>query len=96
MIPTLKAASTSLRGGLAMNSTQQKISEMWKHLLDISEVGLNDSFFDIGGHSLFLMNVISEIEEAFDVELSVEDVFSSPTLSSISKLIDNRSNKISS
>jgi amino acid adenylation domain-containing protein len=44
---------------------QNKMSKIWQKVLKVPQVGLNDNFFDLGGHSLAVIRAISKIEEVF-------------------------------
>jgi acyl carrier protein len=44
-------------------------------VLGLAQVGVDDNFFLIGGHSLLAMQVLFRIREAFDVELSARDLY---------------------
>jgi acyl carrier protein len=54
---------------------ERTIAEIFGHVLGIDEVGIDDNFFQIGGHSLLAMQVLSKVREAFDVELSARDLY---------------------
>ena len=54
---------------------EHTIAGIFGKLLGIDEVGVNDNFFQIGGHSLLAMQVIFRIRDAFDVELSARDLY---------------------
>ena len=47
--------------------------DLWSRVLEIDDVGLNDTFFDVGGHSLLAMKVISEVKDETGVKLGPQD-----------------------
>ena len=51
-----------------------KIAAIWKQLLGLEQVGLNHNFFDIGGHSLLSMKMISQIDQQIGLRISPRDV----------------------
>lgn len=53
--------------------------ELFAEVLEAREVGPEDSFFDMGGHSLLAIRLISRVRSAFGASLSVSSLFSSPT-----------------
>lgn len=60
--------------------TMDGLSSLWKRLLGHDSFEPNDSFFDVGGHSLVANRLCLAIEETFGVRLTVIDVFDNPTL----------------
>jgi amino acid adenylation domain-containing protein len=62
---------------------ERAIAGIWQDALKLEKVGLNDNFFDIGGHSLLLLQVHSQIREVLERELAIVDMFKYPTISSL-------------
>ena len=55
---------------------EKQLAEIWAEMLNVPKVGVNDNFFDLGGHSLLAVQLLSRVREAFDVDLSLDVVFS--------------------
>jgi len=72
---------------LPQTETEKTIAEVWKKILERDEVGIDDNFFDIGGHSLYLMQVHSSLKECIGKELSVVDLFRYPTIRLLAEYI---------
>jgi phthiocerol/phenolphthiocerol synthesis type-I polyketide synthase E len=58
---------------------EEKLSALVANLLGVAQVGVNDNFFLIGGHSLFGTQLIARIRDSCGVELPLRSVFESPT-----------------
>jgi hypothetical protein len=58
-----------------------------EELLDIKGVGIYDSFFELGGFSMLATRLITRIRDAFGVLLAVRDVFESPTVDELARLV---------
>lgn len=54
--------------------------EIWSEVLGVDRVGIDDNFFEMGGHSLLVFQVISRVREAFGVDLPLRTLFESPTV----------------
>jgi phthiocerol/phenolphthiocerol synthesis type-I polyketide synthase E len=67
---------------------QQKVGAIWEELFGIDSIDVNDDFFEIGGHSLLAIQLFNRIQEEFDVELQIEDMFDDPTISGLTKQVD--------
>ena len=74
------------------NLTDKFLVELLEELLKISNISIDDSFFDLGGDSLNAINFCTIINQKFNKHLSIQDIFKTPIISEISDLIDNSSN----
>ncbi|MGK7945197.1 MAG: SDR family NAD(P)-dependent oxidoreductase, partial [Microcystaceae cyanobacterium] len=71
------------------NETEKTLANIWQNLLGIIEVGIHDNFFELGGDSLLATQIISEVREAFQVELPVGNLFEEPTIESLAQFIES-------
>jgi amino acid adenylation domain-containing protein len=69
------------------NEVEHSIADIWQKILKIDKVGIQDNFFDLGGHSLNLLQVYSKLREVFKTELFITDLFKYPTINSLSKYL---------
>ena len=63
------------------------LAEIWCEMLGIEQVGIHDKFFDLGGHSLLLIQVINAVEQQLDVRLKPMDLMFN-TLAEIAALCE--------
>ncbi|HEU4452505.1 MAG TPA: condensation domain-containing protein, partial [Longimicrobium sp.] len=68
--------------------TEQSVAEIWSEVLGVERVGAGDDFFDLGGHSLLGMQVLSRVRQRLGVELPVRAVFEAPTPAGLAARID--------
>ncbi|MGB7604816.1 MAG: amino acid adenylation domain-containing protein [Lutisporaceae bacterium] len=71
------------------NEIEEKLSKIWSEVLGIEKVGINDNFFDLGGHSLKATALISKIHKELNKEIPLKELFKSPTIKAISKFIES-------
>lgn len=71
------------------SKTEQKIAAIWKRLLRIYEVDLNDDFFLLGGDSILATEMVAMIKDEFQCALSLNELTASSTLSHIAAKIDH-------
>jgi acyl carrier protein len=71
------------------DENQEKMVEIWAELLGMEKekIGINDNFFDLGGHSLRATILAARIHKTFATDISLGDIFKSPTIKSICTLI---------
>jgi amino acid adenylation domain-containing protein len=62
------------------NATEETLCRLWQEVLRRERVGIHDNFFNIGGHSLLAVQVISCIKQAFTVEMPLSVLFAAPTV----------------
>jgi acyl carrier protein len=70
------------------NELEQAITDIWKEVLGIEQVGIQENFFNLGGHSLMALQVLSRLRRAFQVEVSVRVFFEVPTVAGLAKAIE--------
>ncbi|HEV2846639.1 MAG TPA: condensation domain-containing protein, partial [Thermoanaerobaculia bacterium] len=69
------------------NGTEELLAVLWAEVLGVERAGVHDDFFALGGHSLLAVRLISKIEDAFGVRLSVRVVFQAKTLGEMAERI---------
>ena len=80
---TATAVATELCG-----QTELQLQDIWSNILGHAEFGATDSFFDVGGHSLLLTNLLNEIEKVWKLKLPMQQVFQHADIRHIAVLID--------
>ncbi|BCO35407.1 non-ribosomal peptide synthetase [Mycobacterium heckeshornense] len=68
--------------------TQIRVAAMFSRLLGCDRVGVGDSFFDLGGHSLVATKLVAAIRSECNVELGIRDVFELATVGRLAERID--------
>ena len=69
------------------NDTERQMVEIWQRIFGIERLGINESFFDIGGNSLLGIQLISHIRDGFGLDIPINSLFDSPTIAGLSNLI---------
>ena len=61
---------------------------IFEEVLKLGRVGKKDNFFEMGGHSLLAVQVISRVRNGFGVEIGVRSIFDAPTVEALSRKIE--------
>lgn len=70
---------------LPSNEREEKIAKAWREVLGAKEVGVNENFFDIGGHSLKAVTLTAKLQQ--DYEVNINDIFKYQTIGALAKNI---------
>jgi amino acid adenylation domain-containing protein len=68
--------------------TEKQLAKIWQEVLGVTEVGINDNFFSLGGHSLNIIKIVEIIRRQFGVKLSFKEFYHNSTVEKQAKLID--------
>ena len=84
-LPEKKELRPALENSYVMprTETEQIIAEIWGTVLHTRQLGIYDNFFDLGGNSMSMLQILGKLRSRFDVELTTVDLFKYPTLASL-------------
>jgi acyl carrier protein len=71
-------------------ATERSLGQLWESVLAVESVGLDDDFFDLGGHSLKAVELSFQVYDSFGVELHLHELLDAPNLGSMASLLDER------
>lgn len=76
--------------------TEKEIAAIWQDILGIKEIGVHDSFFDLGGSSIESARTITRINNAFDLNIPLRAIFEHPTVAGLVEQVDRLYGRIQS
>lgn len=68
---------------------QKTIATVWQESLQIDKIGVNDNFFDLGGHSLLIVRVHQQLKQRVEKPISLTDLYRFPTIRSLTEFLNN-------
>ncbi|HJZ96157.1 MAG TPA: HAD-IIIC family phosphatase [Candidatus Solibacter sp.] len=84
-----RRAGPVANGDSPRTALERDLAALWSELLDISAVGIHDNFFEIGGHSLLAVQLLSRVRQIYGVDLSLEVVYSGEfTVAELAKAVE--------
>ncbi|CAM2068661.1 SDR family NAD(P)-dependent oxidoreductase [Sulfidibacter corallicola] len=66
---------------------EKTLAGIWEELLGVNNIGIKDSFFDLGGHSLIAVRLFAKIKKAYQVEYPISVLFEAPTIEGCADMI---------
>jgi amino acid adenylation domain-containing protein len=66
------------------------IARVWQDLLHLDQVGVEDNFFDLGGHSILAMQVVNKLREQHSIDLPVKAFFQFPTIARMAGSLESQ------
>ena len=81
---------SNLNTRLSINDIDKLLISILQDLLDLKDITLRDSIFDLGGDSLTAINLCTRIYDKFGIEISVREIFEHPVILELSNIIENK------
>ncbi len=67
---------------------EELLAQIWSEVLKLDKVGVHDNFFDLGGHSLLATQIISRVNNSFQINIQLRRLFELPTIAGLAASID--------
>jgi amino acid adenylation domain-containing protein/thioester reductase-like protein len=92
-LPVPNADNTQLAVSFVAPRTpvEKVLTEIWANVLHLNQVGVLDNFFDLGGHSMTTIRVMSQVNETFQMKLPLRHLFTTPTIAELAQTIESTS-----
>jgi len=66
---------------------ETELAAIWQEILGVSQLGLHDNFFDLGGDSIKIAQVYNRIREKVDAKIGLVDLFQQPTIAALAEFL---------
>jgi amino acid adenylation domain-containing protein len=91
--PAEIAAARGVAYAAPENELQREIANVWQQVLRAERVGIDDNFFEIGGHSLKATQIVARLHRRLGVEIALKEVFRHPTIRALAAAIEGRARR---
>lgn len=88
--PSGQSARTPTDVGPPRNETESLLVDIWQEVLEVSPVGIEDNFFDLGGHSLAAVRAFARLERETGLRLPLTILFEAPTIAQLATAISDQ------
>jgi len=75
------------------NETEQTIALIWQDFLGIKEVGVYDNFYELGGDSLLAVQLLPQLRDILQVQISLDNLFAADTIAELAKIVTQHQNQ---
>jgi amino acid adenylation domain-containing protein len=86
--PTVERPVLDIQYAAPRSNTEQVVASIWQEILQLTQVGRYDNFFDLGGNSLLLVQVHDRLQQRFGRKIPIVQLFASSTVADVAKYID--------
>jgi amino acid adenylation domain-containing protein len=86
--PDWRRVSAAAAVAAPRSTTEQRLRDIWKDVLTLDTIGIDENFFDAGGRSRLGATMFARVERDFGVRLPLATLFSAPTIASLASVID--------
>lgn len=69
------------------NEIERSLANLWEEVLGIAPIGIDDDFFQVGGHSLLVVRLMARIENDLGVRLPISSLLEAPTIEKMARLV---------
>ncbi len=87
--PNLATPRSSAEFEAPESDLEASIAEQWKQVLCLPQVGIDDNFFDLGGHSLLVVQVHRRLRESVPKPISLTDLYRFPTIRGLARHLES-------
>ncbi|MEM7712852.1 MAG: amino acid adenylation domain-containing protein [Cyanobacteria bacterium P01_A01_bin.68] len=92
-LPTPEGERPELENYVMPSSeVEREIAQIWQQVLQVDKIGIHDNFFDLGGHSLSMVKVHSQLRQKFASNIPLVEMFRHPTISALVGYFSNADN----
>ena len=85
--PTAQTSALKAEHVAPRNNIERMLASIWGRVLNASDIGIHDDFFDLGGHSLIGIQLLGQVEQQFNKTLPLKSLFEAPTIAQFAELL---------
>lgn len=85
-----RVMSTGAEYAAPQDETEAKLVEIWREVLGVDKVGVNDNFFDLGGNSLSMFKLNMVLNQKLNQSIAIVTLFQYPTIRSLTQYLTQK------
>lgn len=88
-LPALHEAHTERHIVMPRTSEEQAMVTIWKNVLGINAISVDDNFFAMGGNSLLALHILHQVKEHYAIALPIRTLFDAPTIAEFTRALES-------
>ncbi len=88
-LPGLDADEPGTEFVAPRSTVETRLARIWQDVLGLPRVGVESSFFDLGGDSLTVLQMASQVRDAYDVRIDLRRMFEEPTVARLARMVSS-------
>jgi len=72
------------------SDVERRLADLWRDVLGVERVGVDDRFTELGGHSLLATRIVARIHDSLAIELPLREFFARPTVAGVAEAVETR------
>jgi peptidyl carrier protein len=69
-----------------LTAAEQRMCDIWSEILGVFDISPESTFFELGGQSISAIRILARVEEEFQAELQIEELFEDPAVTEFTRL----------
>ena len=75
---------------------EKSLCQIWREVFELDDIGITDSFFALGGHSILALKIVSRVRSQLELELPLRGLFERPTIMQLAQYLENQTTQLAS
>jgi amino acid adenylation domain-containing protein len=88
-LPEPESEASGLEAAAPRSTAEEMVAGIFADVLGLERVGIDESFFDLGGHSLLSTQVVSRVRSVFGVKIELRSLFEGPTVRKLAQQVES-------
>lgn len=78
------------RDGNSFSNIEKEVALVWKKVLGFTEININSDFYEMGGHSIAMMEIVNSLQDKYSVSLTYSEFNDNCTISKLAKIVESK------
>ena len=81
------------RDGNSFSNIEKEVALVWKKVMGFTEINVNSDFYEMGGHSIAMMEIVNSLQDKYSVSLTYSEFNDNCTISKLAKIVESKNGR---